>query len=497
MTSTFHGLEVARRALFTQQSALYTTGHNIANANTEGYSRQRVNFEQTSAYPAPGRNRPEIPGQLGTGVKAGQIERIRDTFLDYQYRIENNKAGYWGARADALGRMEDIMNDPSEAGFGKVMDQFWESIQVLATHPEDEGARKVVLQRATAVTDTFNYLHKTLTGVQGEIRNQLDKDGLKVNSLLSQIQELNDQIGRIEPNGYLPNDLYDKRDVLIDELSQYVDITVDYEPSGGRALDTAMGKAVIILNGANGEPHSDDIKLIDENNDVKGIQVTFDNTNGTINQVLIGALDKDGKVASADHTIAPGNFPSQGALKGLIESHDDIYATKITELDDLAEAFIDEFNRVHGLGTDLDGNAGQDFFGGTGAASISVIINNAREIAASADGYPGDGSHALELAKVRNTGLVGATNTSIQKFYEGMIGEIGVMAQEANRMVGNSEILRQSVEANRQSVSGVSLDEEMTNMIKFQHAYNAAARNMTVVDEMLDRIINQMGIVGR
>lgn len=499
MTSTFHGLEVARRALFTQQSALYTTGHNIANANTEGYSRQRVNFVQTSAFPAPGRNRPEIPGQLGTGVKAGQIERVRDKFLDYQYRIENNRNGYWGVRADALRRMEDIMNEPTEAGLGKVMDQFWESLQDLATHPEDEGARRVVLQRATAVADTFVYLHQSLTNVQGELRNQLEKESLKVNSILQQINELNDQISRIEPNGYLPNDLYDQRDLLIDQLSEFVNITVTYEPSGGNSLDTAMGKAVIILNDENGQPltdsNGDEIKLITENNELNSIKVNF--SNGTIDSIEIGEMDSSGNITNPIETYQANNFPSLGAFKGLIESHDDIFGVKVNELNDLARAVIDGFNAVHQLGFDLDGNGGQPFFGGTDAASIEVLITDAREIAASSSGAPGDGVHAIELANVRITGLVGTTNTSIQKFYEGIIGEIGVMAQEANRMASNSEILRQSVENNRQSVSGVSLDEEMTNMIKFQHAYNAAARNMTVVDEMLDRIINQMGIVGR
>src|SRR5690606_14075306 len=186
--------------------------------------------------------------------------------------------------------MEDIMNEPSDAGLGRVMDQFWESLQDLATHPEDEGARRVVLQRATAVADTFVYLHQSLTNVQGELRNQLEKESLKVNSILQQINELNDQISRIEPNGYLPNDLYDQRDLLIDQLSEFVNITVTYEPSGGNSLDTAMGKAVIILNDENGQPltdsSGDEIKLITENNELNSIKVNF--SNGTIDSIEIG-----------------------------------------------------------------------------------------------------------------------------------------------------------------------------------------------------------------
>src|SRR5690625_1187975 len=117
--SSFHGLEMAKQALFAQQAALYTTGHNIANANTEGYSRQRVNFKTMSPYTAPGRNRPEIPGQMGTGVQVGTVERIRNQFLDYQFRTENSKSGYWDTKADALSRMEELLNEPSDSGLSR------------------------------------------------------------------------------------------------------------------------------------------------------------------------------------------------------------------------------------------------------------------------------------------------------------------------------------------------------------------------------------------
>lgn len=131
--STFHGLEMAKQALFAQRSALYTTGHNIANANTKSYSRQRVNFETTmSPFPTASRNRPEIPGQIGTGVKTGSVRRIRNSFLDYQFRAENSKSGHWNTMADALGRMEGLMNEPSENGLSKTMNKFWQSLQGLS-----------------------------------------------------------------------------------------------------------------------------------------------------------------------------------------------------------------------------------------------------------------------------------------------------------------------------------------------------------------------------
>ncbi|WP_027965376.1 flagellar hook-associated protein FlgK [Halalkalibacillus halophilus] len=513
MTSTFHGLEVARRALFTQQSALHTTGHNISNANTEGYSRQRVNFEQTSPFPSPARNRPEMAGQMGTGVKAGEIQRVRDSFLDFQYRAENNKAGYWDSKADALSRMEDIMNEPSDSGLGRAMDQFWESVQDVATNPEDGGARRVMQQRATAVTETFGHLNEKLTDVQGELKNQMETNADQVNTLLTQIQDLNDQIGRIEPNGYLPNDLYDQRDVLVDELSQFVNISVDYEASGGNAKANAEGKIVIDLANDNGQP-IDNAQLVNADNDIQGLEFQFDDANpALVSGISVGEMDPETGDVAAANTISAADFNSPGSLLGTMQSNGYIngdgeaegeYVGMLNDLDSLAYAFTQEFNDQHQEGYDLEGNEGGNFFTDIGeenaAANISVsenILNNENLIAlASNPNAPGNGQNGLALAEVRNQdNTIG--DQSIQKFYEGVIGGLGVVAEEANRMAKNTSDLRHSVNQNRESISGVSLDEEMSNMIKFQHAYNAAARNMTVVDEMLDRIINQMGIVGR
>ncbi|WP_017184920.1 flagellar hook-associated protein FlgK [Alkalibacillus haloalkaliphilus] len=518
-TSTFHGLEVARRALATQQFALHTTSHNISNANTEGYSRQRVNFEASQAFPMPARNAPQMSGQLGTGVEAGQIERIRDQFLDFQYRAENNQAGYYESKAEALKRMEDIMNESSDSGLASTMDQFWESIQDVATNPEDGGARRVMQQRGQAVAETFHHLHEKLTDVQGELKNQMDTNAGQVNTLVNQIQQINDQISRVEPNGDLPNDLYDRRDVLIDELSQHVNIDVSYESNGGHSKASAEGQAIVTLVDNN----RSDIEggtLIDAENNMRGLEIQFNGENDEIvSGVGIGPIGEDGEV-DVEQTIEASNFNSPGKLQGLIHANgydsgetDDgdnpIYAGDYVEMIDglnqMAHAFVNEFNAQHEQGYDLNGDEGVNFFNElesseNAAASISVsdaILNDENLIAASGTGHPGDGSNARALSDVRDENIDELGGQSTQKYYEALIGDLGVKAQEANRMAQNTSDLRESVNNNRESISGVSLDEEMSNMIKFQHAYNAAARSMTVVDETLDRVINQMGIVGR
>jgi flagellar hook-associated protein 1 len=526
MRSTFHGLEVAKRGMFTQQSALYVTGHNIANANTPGYSRQRVNFVQTEPYPPASMNRPQIPGQMGTGVTAGSVQRIRDSFLDYQYRNEANKLGYWSTRSEAIAKMEDIMNEPSEFGLGKAMTQFWEALQDLSVNPENEGARAVVRQRGVAVAESFHYLYNSLSQIRTDLGQEIKTGLLEVNSILKQISELNDQIKAIEPNGYLPNDLYDKRDALVDELSKFFHVKVEPVPSGGNALDIAEGIYEISLVNQDGST----VKIVTKDGYSKlSVDPPVDSVNDPTNpNGFVSGVKIEGSAIS----ISPDILAS-GKIKSLIESYGygsdpnnvkGYYPDMLADLDKMAYTFATMFNAQHQKGYGLNGSTGKNFFEMTlsgpptekgAAATIKVhndIMTDLSNIAASSkSGESGNGINALNLtmikdvqimsgnAKIPSGDLIGVpiTGGTVQTFYQGLIGKIGVDGQQAERMKFNAETLAMSVDKNRQSVSSVSLDEEMTNMIKFQHAYNAAARTITAIDEMLDKIINGMGIVGR
>ncbi|PLR78246.1 flagellar hook-associated protein FlgK [Bacillus sp. V3-13] len=524
MRSSFMGLETARRGMFTQQSALYTTGHNIANANTPGYSRQRVNFKETDPYPAMGMNKPKLPGQMGTGVEAGSIQRMRDDFLDLRFRSQNSKLGYFGTKSDSLTRMEDIMNEPTKEGLSAAMDAFWNSLQTLGTYPNESGARESVLAQANSITDTFNYLSGSLDSIRLDLEQSISVSVDKINTLAVQINEVNKEIGQVEPHGDLPNDLYDKRDRLIDELSQLVNIKVIKQPRGGLASSISEGiYRIDIVDNAGARLGT----LVDEtttNGDPN--EVSFKITNGYLESLQIGKSDP----------INTENFAS-GSLKADIESFGyvdkngaqvGVYPTMMDNLDKLAFALVKEFNHIHKSGDDLNGNNGLDFFSDLtdykGAAKkMAVAITDPNQIAAAADGaFAGNGENAYDLAEVMRKGFSDFTaviadpsgsgtninlkdfvqnnlkmSGNIKSFYGGLITSLGVTAREANVIKDNTETLMESVDYQRQSVSGVSLDEEMTNMIKFQHAYNASARNITVIDEMLDKIINGMGTVGR
>lgn len=518
MRSTFHALETARRGMLTQQSALYTTGHNIANANTPGYTRQRINFQQTEPYPAIGMNRPQIPGQIGTGVEAGSVQRVRDGFLDVQFRGEHQKLGYWQSKSEALVKMEEIMNEPSEEGLAKTLDRFWQSLQDLAVNPSNSGARSVVRERGIAVAETFNYLANSLKGIQGDLKNEIDITVKQVNSLVDQINSLNKQISEVEPHGYLPNDLYDERDRLIDELSQLVNIDVSYTPSGGGALPISEGVATIKLVDENGGP----IGSLVDGAGFKVNKLSLSAPPSPPNDTLVSGITLDGSQISIE------GF-SSGKLKGLIESHGylgsdgkakGLYAEMMSNLDEMAYEFAKKFNEVHQSGWNItDINDGthnpNNFFAydgpnppsdanKSGAASLlkldDSIKNSLDNIAAASNSNPtlGDGSNALALGEVKNSKLtINGSETTVQNYYEGIIGGMAVNSQEANRLMKNSGVLLGAVQQRRDSTSAVSLDEEMTNMIQFQHAYNASARMISVTDEMLDKIINGMGLVGR
>ena len=511
---TFHGLEVSKRALFAQQRALYTTGHNISNVNTEGYSRQRANFVSSTPYPPQSFFKPKIPGQMGTGADIGTVQRVRDQFLDFQYRIENSRSSYWAKRSEALSRMENLLNEPTDNGISVTTDRFWQSLQDLVDDPENTGARSVVAQRALALTETYNHMSRSMQSIQMDLKDQIDVSVDNINSLLRQIHSINEQVVKMEPHQLLPNDMYDERDRLIDELSKYVNIKVHYTASSNGSTDMADGLVNIELLDSTGHSFGNGAYLID----VRGAGSLKDAVNELSVEPGIGDYTAVTSIKVAgNHGLEDLDLlDSLGSLSALIESYGYVnrngevvgeYPEMLSNLDLMVTQFATAFNEQHAKGIDGEGGEGiESFFvfigeGPPTAENITInpdILKNPNHIAAS---LPGEGSqnanNALKLAELFDEPLTDLKDSSVRTFYTLLIGELGVRGQEAGRMVENTGILKAQVNDQRRSVTAVSLDEEMTNLIKFQHAYNAAARNMTALDEMLEKIINGMGIVGR
>ncbi|GED56746.1 flagellar hook-associated protein FlgK [Brevibacillus formosus] len=494
MRSTFHGIEVSKRGLFAQQSALNTTGHNISNANTEGYSRQRVNMQATTGLPYVGMQASIEPGLLGTGVQATSIQRLREEFLDIQYRNEHKRQGYWDGRLETLEKLEGIMNEPSDTGLQKVMDQMWQAWQDLAKDPTDTSARAVVRERSKAVADTFNTLTNHIKEVQTDLNNVVNVKAMEINSLGQQIANLNNQIANVVPHGYQPNDLYDQRDVLLDKLSKLVEVRTT-QSTAGMVNVTIEGREFV--TGITSQPVA------------------------TVQNPATGL---------SDMTLGGAAFvPTTGYMAGTFQSRDQIVPNMLKRLDVLAVNLTKEINDLHRAGrslSDINNGTVQDlpFFVDAnslaanpatkdypkGASSLAInpeIMKSLDAIAAAqeeAGSTPvGNNKSALAIASIKFKVLTAGTgpndlaeSSTLDNYYRYTISQLGVDAQEAKRNQLNSEMLVGTVDNQRQSVSGVSIDDEMAEMVKYQHAYSASARVMTSMDEVLDKVINGMGRVG-
>lgn len=481
MRSTFGGIEISKRGILTQQAALTTAGHNVANANTPGFSRQVVKMVAAEPIEALSLNRSTIPGQMGQGVEFTEVKRIREAFLDKQYANENKSLGEWTVRQDTLEKLEAIINEPSDTGLRQVLDNFWNSWQELSKQPDNLETRAVVKESALAVTDAFNHAAKQLNDLASDLNDNITVKVTQVNTTLKQIAGLNNEIFRVEGLGNNANDLRDQRDLLVDELSKVINVSVQEESGGYRVK---MG-----------------------------------------NQDLVVASE----ATEFDETTAGSAYPSDlnsGELYGLMLSNQRYVSEYKNQLNSMVSTIVTAVNDTHKEGYTLQDppTKGGEFFSpiadfSTAAETMKVsanITDNVENIAASSKTYSdangvahvvkGNNELALKLAGIKNQkyNFDGSGVTKIilnggtfDEFLRAVVSEIGVQTQEAQRQVSNQKILVDQVDARRQSVSGVSLDEEMADMIKYQHAYNAAARSLTTFDEMLDKVINSMGTVGR
>lgn len=532
MRSTFFGFNTARSGLFASQRALDITGHNIANANTPGYSRQRLNVTASNPLTLPGGQ-----GMIGTGVDTHSIQQLRNQFLDYKYRQENTTAGQWSTRSDSLQQIEAVLNEPSDSGIRKVMDEFYTALQELSkgSNSDNLTVRAQVRQRGIALTKTLNHMYTQLKDMQKNMDFEVKTTVDQINGYAEQISNLNQQIFRFEADGSHANDLRDQRNLLVDQLSELVDIEVQ---------ESTDGKFKIAINGIGLVSHFNHEKLVT----VKRVT----EKNYVDNKDLLDVKWENGSSFNC----------KSGKLKGILDSRDNMDGNEkgvpyyMDQLNRFTTVFASRFNQQHRLGYGLS-NAGNgiDFFNypsgvlsdvtatvatltgsddekiakyekanagmtifksGTNwyQATIikadqinisSAIENNLNNIAAALSnsggapplsGLPGDGSNALALLDMRHdAGMFTWGNPD--DYFKSLISNLGVDTQEAIRMTDNQQVLLNQIDNGRQSISGVSLDEEMANMVKFQHSYNASARMITTIDEMLDKIINGMGVVGR
>jgi len=490
MNSTFFGLELSRRALETQQTALDVTGHNIANANTQGYTRQVANLTATTpdTIPVMGRNL-----SLGSGVTLDTITRARDAFVDRQYRGETSKQQYWVSKQDSLTKIEGVMNEPSDNSLSNDMTKFWVAWSDLSKNPENIGSRTALKERAITLTDSFHAISKQISDMQNTLDSNVNTQISQINVYANQIKDLNAQIKQAEINRDNPNDLRDSRDNLIDELSKIVSVHVTETPDPS-FTDRQVNNFRVDI----GEPPQ---TLV---NDGTASQLAGVTTATGIGGNGITAIQWVGDINHVANT--PLTLGTQlGTLQANIETRDTyLQNTLLPEYDFLAKGIVTAVNELHNDGT----ATGINFFDSANqtASSISLDPNISADPSkiVAGDGTSGDGSIAAAISSLSKgwsslSALTQAANkttygVSLGDYYGAKVTQAGVDVQQANRMKAGEDVLVTNLSNQRDSQSGVSLDEEMMNLVKFQKSYAAAARMVTMMDDMLNTIVNGMGI---
>jgi flagellar hook-associated protein 1 FlgK len=438
--STFMGLQTSLRGLLAHQQAIDTTSHNVANANTEGFSRQEAVLGATDGLPVIGAAPNGGIGSLGTGVTVDGYRRIRDAFLDLQYRAQAMQVGDQETRSTQLDQVELVLAEPGDNGIASQLSKFWNAWADVSNAPDDISARQALIDQAQNIADSFKTVDTQLTTVKAQATAEyaaLTGVGGDVQALGQEIAQLNAAIKQFTSSGDSPNDLMDRRDQLLDKLSKLAQVRVT--PFGNGSMQVDLGDAA----------------------------VPFVN---------------DTTVTWPQPLTSPGG--TLGALIDITKTGGTIDSYR-ADLNNVVKTLADAVNALHN-----PGGTGTNFFtytAGAEAGSLAVNVTTAT-VRTSTSGAVGANDIALAIA-----GLRGGTP---DKLYTSFVTRIGGDLKNAQRGEANANVLLNSIEDRRQSTSGVSMDEEMTNLVRYQRGYQASARTMSTMDQMLDTLINRTGVVG-
>lgn len=623
MGSTFSGIELGKRSIMANTDAITTAGHNISNANTEGYSRQRVRIKEFDPLYKPDLSRPERPGLIGQGVDTQAIERIRDEFLDTRIVAQANQESYWGTRSDYYTMLEQIYNEPYDISIRSNMDKFWEGWQELAMNPESQAARQAVITRGQTLTDSINQRWESLDGIQKILDSDIEATVRQVNDLARQIAATNDQIVESRGLGDNPNDLLDRRDLLVDELSKLINITRDTRDPDefmihvdGQVLvqghiarqfdlqtrqdDTGLNKVVW------GDTELDasfkggklgaliELRDVDVRNEIQSLNTMTMNFSDLVNDVHRNASGAN-KVTGLDFFVqhnfvenANGNFDRNGdgeldssyifrftgtnalklteqvGLEGVMTLNGpsgnvqiayhatDTVETVINRINDSTsevKAYLDRNNHLVLKATTSQAAENPDFvirhvedsgfflagysgiLQGTGAdgaydfaqadavnalaggqfavspvtnpsayvAVNTALVNDVLSVGAAfidpnGNVNAGDGRAAVEIAAIRNTKIMIGSERTIDDFFADSVTNVALKGEQAENNHLSQTSIMNDLRSTRDSISGVNIDEELAEIMKFQHGYAAAAKFITVWDNLVDTIINRLGV---
>jgi flagellar hook-associated protein 1 FlgK len=629
MTSTFMGLEIGKRGVHAHQQALATVGHNLDNMNTPGYSRQRVEFVPFEPIYLPALNRAETPGQIGQGAVIERIERIRDQLLDRRIVAQASGEGYWDTRNRYVHDMEQFYLETGLNSVRSKMDNFWDGWQELSQFPSENEFRIGVVQRGKTLIDGIKNHYNSLNSLQIQANDDIQLTVSSVNEITRQVSALNGDIQRIKAQGDNPNDLMDRRDLLVDELSSLIDITVTQQDPDEFMVHTSghvlvqgqiarqfdmrkdvdaesfayiywrdTGSEMVFSKGKLGSlMELRDVTIQNEIQNLDNMVMNFTDLVNEIHRDAYGANGTTGINFFSEYpfvTNVNGNYDRSGdgifdssyiyringqntlepnaqpGLEGVITlSASDrqvevpYYSTDtvkdiIVRINNSGAEVVARLNRdgkISLKGTTAELVDGQrvnpDFVirhvedsghflagysglllqsGAEGAydwgradavtslrgdttdyalAPIAhpsgwvevnpMLIKDPTNVAAGfgqngRTANPGNGEAAAAIASIRNNPVMVGRLATFDDYFANSVGKIAEMGKEAGKALATENQIMKYLRDWRQSISGVNMDEELANMLKFQHGYNAAARFITTVNSMLDTLINRMGV---
>ncbi len=622
MANSFAGIELGKRSIMAHAQQIQTAGHNISNADTEGYTRQRVQVKTFEPLYRPDLTRAETPGQIGQGTTIESITRLRDEMLDQRIVAQTNQESYWGTREQYYTMIEQIYNEPNDISVRTNMDKFWQSWQELSVYPESKAARQAVVTRGETLAESISQRYKSLAGVGTLINGDIEATVKQINDYAKQIAEINGEIVRSKAMDDNPNDLMDRRDLLVEKLSSLANITTDKRDEdefmvhieGHVLVQGSVARQFDLVantdnNGYDSVVWKDtrlaaDVKYgklgallelrdVDIRNEVQSLNTMAMNFTDLVNDVhraAIGSNNVSGLDFFVQHpfvTDVKGNYDRNGdgsvdtsyifrftgtnelnpqekvgldgvmTLSGKSENisvpyyaNDTIEAviSRINDSQGEVKAYLDRNNHLVLKATTSSSMENPDFvirhvedsgmflagysgiLSGRGAeyaydfaradavdvlnASYSVapvlnpsdyiavndaIKNDVNSVAAS---FPntrglsaiGDGRAAVEIASIRNTQVMIGTSRTFDDYFAQTVTNVGLKGEQAENMLLSQNSIMNDLRDLRDSISGVNIDEELADIIKFQHGYNAAAKYVTVIDEMIDTIINRLGV---
>lgn len=624
MGSTFSGIELGKRSIMANTDAITTAGHNISNANTEGYSRQRVQIKEFDPLYKPDLERAERAGMIGQGVDVQSINRVRDELLDSRIVSQANTESYWQTRSDYYTMIEQIYNEPDDVSVRSNMDKFWESWQELSINPESKASRQAVVTRAETLTDSIKQRWESLAGIGNLLEGDIEATVKQVNSLSKQIANVNAEIVRSRAMGDNPNDLLDRRDLLVDKLSKLVNVSTD-QRDGDEFMVHVDGK-VLVQGGVSREielqPRYDDtgysklvwadtkndavftggklgalveLRDVDVRNEIQSLNTMTMNFSDLVNDVhrnAVGANKVTGLDFFVQHSFVEnvnGNFDRNGdgtldtsyvfrmsgtnsldkqqqvGIEGVMTFngttgnvqvpyfHTDTVETVIARINDSTsevKAYLDKNNNlvlkattsaqsenpdfvirhVEDSGFFLSGYAGilsangeQGAYDFAQADAVNTLTQGAQfavspvfnpsayievnpaiknDVMSVAAGYmdaagkvpTGDGRAAVEIASIRNSAVMVGSMKTFDDYFADTVTNVGLKGEQAETNLLSQNAIMDDLRNLRDSISGVNIDEELSEIMKFQHGYNAAAKFITVWDSLLDTVINRLGV---